>query len=229
MIRFELLALAALAVVGCSSSSPTRGSVCEDLAAAACTYAIRCETWDGTRADCELVQRHECCVADGTCEQPVDLDADAFDACKATIRGATCGSNPLTSDACRNAINPVSSADAGVAVDGGPADLDGSTTSDDAGLPSRLYASCNSDRPCGASESCYVLSYETTDFVCSSPCADDTMCPGGHCVRTRTAPIGEVAMDGTPVCLEACTTASDCTIAGWQCVTTRTGTRVCLP
>ncbi len=228
VLRFGTLALAALALVGCSNSSPTRGSVCDDLAAAACTHAIRCEAWGGTRADCELVQRHECCGEDGTCDQAVDLDADAFEVCEATLRGATCGSNPLVSDACRSAIRPRSSPDASVGVDAGGDGVDASTAPD-AGSPSRLYASCAAGRTCGSSEACYTVAYGTIDHVCSSACSDDSTCPSGHCIRMRAAASGGDLVDRTPLCLEACTTATDCTIAGWQCVATRTGAQVCVP
>lgn len=231
--RHTLIAavLLAAAISACSNDdSPTRGSVCRELAPAACTYAIRCEAWEGTQEDCERVQMHECCERDGACGDEVAVDSDLLETCLATIRGATCGSNPTGSEVCRDAVTVPSMPAADAGTDAG-SDVDAFVPPADAGAPSRLYARCPGGEGCGASETCYTLTYGTTDFACSMPCTgpDDTSCPAGHCVRTRTAPYGETPADGTAVCLESCTTAADCTIAGWQCLMTATGFRVCLP
>lgn len=202
---------------------PTRGATCEQAAPSSCMYAIRCGAWVGTQADCERATRYECCERDGTCGEAVVVDSGRFETCLATIRGAVCGSNPLESDACSTAIGmPPATSDAGADAFVPPAD---------AGPPSRLYLSCAGGMTCGAGEDCYRLDWVGLDYACTRPCSgpDDTSCPGGHCVRITTAPSGEPAMDGTPVCLESCSTDSDCTGGGWTCVMTTTGFRVCLP
>jgi hypothetical protein len=186
-------------------------------------YATRCGAWAGTQSDCERVARYECCERDGTCSERTFVNPDRLETCLATVRGAACGSNPLASDACRTAIGATAPP-----LDGGAGTF---VPPQDAGPPSRLYLSCAGAMTCGGGEDCYSLDYLHLAYACTRPCSgpNDTSCPGGHCVRLTTAPRGETPMSGTPICLESCSTDSDCTMPDWTCVMTSTGFRVCLP
>lgn len=234
MVRWISVMMTLACIGGCSNGNTrTRQSVCAETAPATCMYAIRCDDWAGTQEDCENVANFECCERDGTCEEEVIVDADRFDTCLATVRGATCDTHPLESEACRTAIDvpPPPAEDAGTVV---PRDAGSEPDAApiDAGDPSRLYQSCAAGAACGVAEDCYTITIESTGSACSRACAgpDDTRsCAGGHCVRIRAAVNGGPQMNETPTCLEACSTAADCSIPGWRCVSTRTGFDVCVP
>jgi hypothetical protein len=75
-------------------ATPSNHDVCATIVPAACDWMIQCDRWSGTRSDCVVDGRAECCIG-GECSWPATGTRAEVESCAAMIRAAgttTCGS-----------------------------------------------------------------------------------------------------------------------------------------
>ena len=94
MLEFLLASALGFGVGACgsnSSSTPsTLAGICNETGAAFCQSAVKCNPGSLTSSQCVAAFVQGCCQNDGTCNDPVSVDAPTYAQCKGELAGMTC-------------------------------------------------------------------------------------------------------------------------------------------